>query len=113
MAHETESPRRRFLKQAGVSSGLAASALLPAAPDAKAQSSPPRAPAPDALVFFNADEADFMRAVVDVFIPKDVLGASAFPQSAGKNPTGPVGATTLWAAQAIKERYLKVPGGLA
>lgn len=42
-----------------------------------------------------------------------VLGASAFPQSAGKNPTGPLGATTLWAAQAIKDRYLKSPGALA
>jgi len=42
-----------------------------------------------------------------------VLGASAFPQNAGKNPTGAVGATTLWAAKAIKERYLKSPGALA
>ena len=38
-----------------------------------------------------------------------VLGASAFPQSAGKNPTGPVAATTLWAAEAIKSQYLKSP----
>ena len=38
-----------------------------------------------------------------------VLGASAFPQSAGKNPTGPVAATTLWAADAIKSQYLKSP----
>jgi gluconate 2-dehydrogenase alpha chain len=42
-----------------------------------------------------------------------VLGASAFPQNAGKNPTGPVAATTLWAAAAIRDRYLKSPGPLA
>ena len=42
-----------------------------------------------------------------------VLGASAFPQNAGKNPTGPVGATTLWAAEAIRNRYLRSPGLLA
>jgi gluconate 2-dehydrogenase alpha chain len=42
-----------------------------------------------------------------------VLGACAFPQNAGKNPTGPVAATTLWAAQAIRSRYLKNAGPLA
>jgi gluconate 2-dehydrogenase alpha chain len=39
-------------------------------------------------------------------------GACAFPQNAGKNPTGPVGALAYWTADAIK-RYLKKPGPLA
>ncbi len=42
-----------------------------------------------------------------------VVGACAFPQNAGKNPTGAVAATTLWAADAIRNRYLKSPGALA
>ena len=41
-----------------------------------------------------------------------VTGASAFPQNAGKNPTGPVGALAYWAADAILNRYLKAPGRL-
>jgi len=41
-----------------------------------------------------------------------VVGASAFPQNAGYNPTGTVGALTLWAAAAIKDHYLKNPGPL-
>ena len=40
-----------------------------------------------------------------------VTGACAFPQNAGKNPTGPVGALAYWTADAIK-RYLKSPGAL-
>jgi gluconate 2-dehydrogenase alpha chain len=40
-----------------------------------------------------------------------VTGACAFPQNAGKNPTGPVGARAYWTADAIK-RYLKNPGPL-
>jgi gluconate 2-dehydrogenase alpha chain len=39
-----------------------------------------------------------------------VLGASAFPQNAGYNPTGTVGALTYWALEAIKTQYLKNPG---
>lgn len=39
-----------------------------------------------------------------------VIGANAFPQNAGKNPTGPVGALSYWAADAIKKQYLKDPG---
>lgn len=42
-----------------------------------------------------------------------VIGASAFPQNAGYNPTGTVGALSYWAAAAIKDRYLKQPGALA
>ena len=42
-----------------------------------------------------------------------VMGAGAFPQNAGYNPTGTVGALTYWAAAAIRDRYLKSPGALA
>jgi gluconate 2-dehydrogenase alpha chain len=42
-----------------------------------------------------------------------VVGASAFPQNAGYNPTDTVGALTYWALDAIKNRYLKRPGALA
>ncbi|MBV8914187.1 MAG: GMC family oxidoreductase [Acetobacteraceae bacterium] len=41
-----------------------------------------------------------------------VMGATAFPQNAGYNPTGTVGALAHWAAKAIKEQYLKNPGPL-
>jgi gluconate 2-dehydrogenase alpha chain len=42
-----------------------------------------------------------------------VIGASAFPQNGGYNPTDTVGALTYWALDAIKTRYLKRPGLLA
>jgi gluconate 2-dehydrogenase alpha chain len=38
-----------------------------------------------------------------------VMGASVFPQNAGYNPTGTVGALAYWAAHAITDRYLKSP----
>ena len=41
-----------------------------------------------------------------------VQGASAFPQNAGYNPTGTVGALAFWSAVAIRSRYLKNPGPL-
>jgi gluconate 2-dehydrogenase alpha chain len=41
-----------------------------------------------------------------------VLGASAFPQNAGYNPTLTVGALAYWAAVAIRDKYLKNPGRL-
>ena len=41
-----------------------------------------------------------------------VLGASAFPQNLGYNPTGMVGALAYWAAHAIRTQYLKNPGPL-
>ncbi len=41
-----------------------------------------------------------------------VMGASAFPQNAGYNPTGTVGALTYWALEAIIGKYLKSPGAL-
>ena len=41
-----------------------------------------------------------------------VLGASAFPQNAGYNPTGTVAALAYWAAAAIRNQYLKGPGRL-
>jgi gluconate 2-dehydrogenase alpha chain len=40
-----------------------------------------------------------------------VMGSSVFPQNAGYNPTGTVGALTYWAADAMK-RYLRNPGPL-
>ncbi|TFY97197.1 GMC family oxidoreductase [Ramlibacter humi] len=42
-----------------------------------------------------------------------VMGASAFPQNPGYNPTGTVAALAYWSALAIRERYLKAPGPLA
>jgi len=41
-----------------------------------------------------------------------VLGASAFPQNAGRNPTGPVGALSYRLADMLKSTYLKHPGSL-
>jgi gluconate 2-dehydrogenase alpha chain len=41
-----------------------------------------------------------------------VLGASAFPQNAGYNPTDTVGALAFWAASAIRNQYLRKPGPL-
>lgn len=41
-----------------------------------------------------------------------ILGAGAFPQNPGYNPTGTVGALTFYAAKAIREQYLKAPGAL-
>ncbi len=41
-----------------------------------------------------------------------VQGATAFPQNAGYNPTGTVGALALSSAQAIRSQYLKHPGPL-
>ncbi len=41
-----------------------------------------------------------------------VLGASAFPQNIGYNPTGLVGALAYWSAHAIRTQYLKNPGPL-
>lgn len=41
-----------------------------------------------------------------------VVGACCFPQNIAYNPTGIVGATTLFAADAIKSTYLKNPGPL-
>ena len=41
-----------------------------------------------------------------------VTGATAFPQNAGYNPTGTVGALAYWSANAIRTQYLKQPGPL-
>ncbi len=41
-----------------------------------------------------------------------VLGSSVFPQNAGYNPTGTVGALAFWAADAIRKQYLKASGPL-
>jgi gluconate 2-dehydrogenase alpha chain len=41
-----------------------------------------------------------------------VMGANAFPQNAGYNPTGTVAALAFWSAAAIRRQYLKSPGPL-
>lgn len=41
-----------------------------------------------------------------------VMGASVFPQNAGYNPTGALGALAYWSAHAITTQYLKSPGPL-
>jgi len=41
-----------------------------------------------------------------------VMGAAVFPQNAGYNPTGTVGALAYWTAEAIINRYLRDPGPL-
>ncbi|WP_459616899.1 GMC family oxidoreductase [Bordetella sp. 2513F-2] len=41
-----------------------------------------------------------------------VMGACAFPQNMGYNPTGLVGALAYWAAHHIRTQYLKDPGPL-
>jgi gluconate 2-dehydrogenase alpha chain len=41
-----------------------------------------------------------------------VTGASAFPHNSGYNPTGTVSALAYWAADAIRNQYLKHPGPL-
>jgi gluconate 2-dehydrogenase alpha chain len=41
-----------------------------------------------------------------------VTGSTVFPQNAGYNPTGTIGALTYFALDAIKKQYLKTPGPL-
>ena len=41
-----------------------------------------------------------------------VTGASSFPQNAGYNPTGTVGALAYHTADAVVNRYIKNPGSL-
>jgi gluconate 2-dehydrogenase alpha chain len=41
-----------------------------------------------------------------------IMGASAYPQNAGYNPTGTLCALAYWSAKAIREQYLKNPGPL-
>ncbi|HLH48259.1 MAG TPA: GMC family oxidoreductase [Roseiarcus sp.] len=41
-----------------------------------------------------------------------VMGATAFPQNAGYNPTGTLAALAFWSAEAIRDKYLKNPGPL-
>jgi gluconate 2-dehydrogenase alpha chain len=42
-----------------------------------------------------------------------VLGASSFPQNAGYNPTGTLGALAYHTMDAVVKRYIKSPGRLA
>jgi hypothetical protein len=41
------------------------------------------------------------------------VGGIAFPQNAANPPTETIGALACWAADQIKDRYLKDPGALA
>ena len=41
-----------------------------------------------------------------------VTGAALFPQNAGANPTGTIGAVTYRLAEALEQRYFKDPGQL-
>ncbi|MEC4592331.1 MULTISPECIES: GMC family oxidoreductase [Nitrospirillum] len=41
-----------------------------------------------------------------------IMGASAFPQNPGYNPTGTVAALAYWSLKAVREQYLKSPGPL-
>lgn len=41
-----------------------------------------------------------------------LMGAGAFPQNPGYNPTGTVGALAYHSAKAIREQYLRSPGPL-
>ncbi len=41
-----------------------------------------------------------------------VIGASAYPQNAGYNPTGTLGALAYWAADALINKYMPDPGPL-
>ena len=41
-----------------------------------------------------------------------VVGGSAFPQQSANAPTGTIATLACWAADAIKEQYLKKPGAL-
>ena len=40
------------------------------------------------------------------------IGGSAFPQNSANPPTGTIGALACWAADSIKDLYLKRPGPL-
>jgi gluconate 2-dehydrogenase alpha chain len=41
-----------------------------------------------------------------------VIGGSAFPQNSANPPTGTIGALACWAADSIKDHYLKRPGAM-
>jgi len=41
-----------------------------------------------------------------------IMGASAYPQNPGYNPTGTLGALAYWSLDAIRTQYLKSPGPL-
>jgi len=41
-----------------------------------------------------------------------IMGASTYPQQVAYNPTGPLGAMTYWASEAIVNNYVKSPGPL-
>ena len=42
-----------------------------------------------------------------------VVGGSAFPKNSANSPTVTIGTLACWAADSIKEHYLKRPGPMA
>ena len=77
MNHQEKIPeRRKFLVAAGTTGALAAAApIVSAQTMATVGNKPP--PTPHAFVFFSAQEAAFVQAAIDVFIPKDEVGPGA------------------------------------
>ena len=51
-------------------------------------------------------------SVDNLCYPMFVVGGSAFPQNAAQGPTATIGMLACWAADGIKEQYLKRPGPL-
>jgi gluconate 2-dehydrogenase gamma chain len=76
---DNDVPRRNFLKGAGAAGTLAATALTAGLPRAAEAQTPPPAPAQPAgepLLTLTADEAAFLSAAYDSFIPADRLSPS-------------------------------------
>ncbi len=61
--------RREFFRRAGAGTALAAGALAAALPQGASAQAAPAAP-----VFFSAEEAECVAAIVDTFIPRDEVG---------------------------------------
>ena len=62
---------------------------------------------------FLQGRAPFTTRVLPQLLPEISGRVSAFPQNAGYNPSGTVGALTYFCAEALRSRYLKQPGPLA
>src|SRR5215467_7307431 len=76
---ETKLPRRDFLKAAGAvgAAGAAvATGVSACSPEQQASTTKGPAPESDARLVLTSDEAAFLTAVVDTFIPKDELSPS-------------------------------------
>jgi gluconate 2-dehydrogenase gamma chain len=77
---DNDVPRRNFLKGAGAAGTIAATAFIGGAPyPAEAQTAPAQPatpPVPEPLLTLTADEAAFLSAAYDAFIPADRLSPS-------------------------------------